>query len=144
MLNAVKMALRLCCADSRFQDVLSHVVEVAVQGYAADGTTTYWNSASEFTYGYTPREAVGRKLWDLIIPPEMVSEVKSSVARMIETETPGRPETLLLQRKDGSRVLVRSNHSVTRNANGEPELFCLDVPLDPLVENSSPRPAEDP
>lgn len=32
----------------------------------------------------------------------------------------------------GIPVLFLSSHSITRNAAGEAELFCLDVPLDPL------------
>ncbi|MFP4485207.1 MAG: response regulator [Spirochaetaceae bacterium] len=133
LLAAIKMALRLRHSEQRFQSVLSHVREVAVQGYAADGTTNYWNAASELVYGYSAEEAIGRKLWDLIIPPEMVAEVKESVFRMLTTERPHPPETLSLLHKDGSRVRVRSSHSVTRNAAGVPELFCLDVPLDVLT-----------
>ncbi|MFP4375086.1 MAG: response regulator [Spirochaetaceae bacterium] len=130
LLTSVKMALRLRHSEQRFHNVLSQVREVAVQGYAADGTTNYWNAASELIYGYTAAEAVGRKLWDLIIPPDMVCGVKEAVRDMITTEQPHAPETLTLLRKDGSPVRVRSSHSITRNAAGEAELFCFDIPLD--------------
>ena len=129
LLTSVKMALRLHQSEHRFQTVLSQVREVAVQGYAADGTTNYWNAASEVIYGYTAAEAIGRKLWDLIIPPDMVCEVKEAVRDMMSTEQPQSPQTLTLMHKDGSPVQVRSSHSVTRNAAGETELFCLDIPL---------------
>ncbi|NBF41423.1 MAG: response regulator [Spirochaetes bacterium] len=132
LLTSVKMALRLSHSEERFQSVLSQVREVAVQGYAADGTTNYWNAASELIYGYTAAEAVGEKLWDLIIPPDMVCEVREAVRDMIITEHPHAPETLTLLHKNGSPVRVRSSHSVTRNAAGEAELFCLDIPLDAL------------
>lgn len=133
LLASIKMALRLHMSERRFRRVLAHVPEVAVQGYAADGTTNYWNTASERVYGYTAQEAIGRKLWDLIIPPEIVARVKRGVFKMLDREEPNPPETLSLMHKDGSRVLVRSNHSITRNAAGEPELFCLDIPLDTPV-----------
>ncbi|MCF7928620.1 MAG: response regulator [Spirochaetales bacterium] len=134
LLTSIKMALRLRQSEQRFQNVLSHVREVAVQGYGADGTTRYWNTTSELIYGYTQEEAVGKKLWDLIIPPDMVSEVKQAVGEMTTTGQPHAPQTLTLMHKDGSPVRVRSSHSVTRNASGEPELFCLDIPLDMVPE----------
>ena len=34
------------------------------------------------SYGYTAEEAIGHKLWELIIPPEMVSDVKQAVHHM--------------------------------------------------------------
>jgi len=88
------------------------------------------------SYGYTAEEAIGHKLWELIIPPEMVSDVKQAVHHMASTETPNSPETLFLMHKDGSRVRVRSSHSVTRNAPGNVELFCLDIPLDISLDQS--------
>lgn len=130
LLASIKMALRLHRSENRFRNVLSHVREVAVQGYSADGTTNYWNQASELLYGYTAGEAIGKKLWELIIPPEMVPTVKDAVQRMIATGRPEEPATLRLMHKDGSRVRVRSSHSVTRTVAGNPELFCLDIPLD--------------
>lgn len=130
LLASVRMALRLHHSERRFHSVLSQVRDVAVQGYAADGTTVYWNDASQQLYGFSREEAVGEKLWNLIIPSEMVSSVKQSVHRMVTTETPVPPQNLLLLHKDGKRVHVRSNHSITRNAAGKAELFCLDIPLD--------------
>ena len=136
LLASIKMALRLHHSEKRFQNVLSHVREVAVQGYDADGTTIYWNAASELVYGYTAAEATGRKLWDLIIPQEMVAAVKEDVRAMIASSEPRPPETLTLVGKDGLPVRVRSSHSITRNAAGEAELFCLDIPLDALRADS--------
>ncbi len=40
---------------------------MAVQGYDAQGTVKYWNSASKTLYGFTEDEAIGKKLYELII-----------------------------------------------------------------------------
>lgn len=133
LLASIKMALRLHQSEHRFRSVLSHVREVAVQGYDADGTTIYWNAASELVYGYTAAEAIGRKLWDLIIPQDQVVAVKGDVRSMIASGRPRPPETLTLVGKDGLPVRVRSSHSITRNASGAVELFCLDIPLDAVA-----------
>ena len=45
-------------SEERFRLLLQHVPSVSVQGYSMDGTTQYWNGASEILYGYTAQEAV--------------------------------------------------------------------------------------
>lgn len=42
-------------SEERFRTLLQNVPSVAVQGYAMDGTTRYWNRASEALYGTPPR-----------------------------------------------------------------------------------------
>ncbi len=129
LLASVRMALRLHSSDRRFKDLLAGIPEVAVQGYAGDGTAIFWNAASEQLYGYSAGEALGKPLWELIIPPEIAEDVRKAVSNMTQRGTPNPPETLRLMRKDGSRVYVRSNHGITQNLRGENELFCFDVPL---------------
>lgn len=129
LLASIRMALRLHWSERRFSRVLSNVPEISIQGYGADGKTNYWNSASERVYGYSTEEAIGKKLWDLIIPEEIAEDVQRAVAEMLRTGKPNPPETLRLVRKDGSPVLVRSNHVITKDVAGRPELFCIDIPL---------------
>ncbi len=38
----------------------------------ADGVITYWNTATEKMFGYSKSEAVGKLLWELIVPDEYV------------------------------------------------------------------------
>jgi PAS domain S-box-containing protein len=102
---------------------------VAVQGYAPDGTTRYWNHASEQLYGYSAQEAIGRNLVDLIIPPEMRGEVEGAIRQMAETKQPIPASELLLMRKDGSRVAVFSSHTIVQVPGSEPELFCVDIDI---------------
>jgi PAS domain S-box-containing protein len=116
-------------SEARFRELFEQVPSVAVQGYAMDGTTIYWNDASASLYGYSKEEAVGRHLLDLIIPPEIREFVKADVRSMAETGIPIPAGELSLMRKDGSRVSVFSSHVILRKADGTPELFCLDVDL---------------
>jgi PAS domain S-box-containing protein len=116
-------------SEARFRNIFEEVPSVAVQGYGMDGVTRYWNRASERLYGYTRNEAIGKKLIDLIIPPEMRDYVKADMAAMAETKTAIPACELTLMRKDGSRVVVFSSHVIVVNPGGEPELFCLDVDL---------------
>ena len=116
-------------SELRFRKLLSEISSVAVQGYGADLTTYYWNRAAEELYGYAASEAIGRPLTELIIPPEMRSEVRQSVATMLETERAIPTSELSLMRKDGSRVDVISSHAIVRVPGRAPELFCVDIDI---------------
>ncbi len=116
-------------SEVRFRHLLQDVQGVAVQGYGLDGTTQYWNHASEQLYGYSVREALGRNLVDLIIPAEMRGEVEQARRQMMATGQPLPASELLLMRKDGSRVPVFSNHAIVQVPGKERELFCIDIDL---------------
>lgn len=94
-----------------------------------DGTTSYWNEASEKLYGYTANEAIGRNLLDLIIPEEMREGVTQAIRQMAETGQPIPASELSLLKKDGSRVAVFSSHAIVRLPGQPAELFCLDIDL---------------
>jgi diguanylate cyclase (GGDEF)-like protein/PAS domain S-box-containing protein len=116
-------------SEERFRTLLHNVPSVAVQGYAMDGTTRYWNRASETLYGYTADEAIGRNLLDLIIPPEMRSAVREAMRRMAEYGELIPASELTLMRKDGSLVTVFSAHVAVHVPGREVEMFCIDVDL---------------
>ena len=116
-------------SELRFRKLLNEISSVAVQGYADDLTTCYWNHASELLYGYPASEAIGKKLTDLIIPPEMSNEVSAVVTEMLTTGIARPTEELALVRKDGSRVDVISSHAIVEVPGKAPELFCVDIDI---------------
>jgi len=116
-------------SEERFRSLLQNVSSVSVQGYAPDGTTQYWNKASEELYGYTEQEAIGLNLLDLIIPPEMREVVEQAILYMAQTGQPIPSSELSLMRKDGSRVSVFSSHSIVQSPGKPQELFCIDIDL---------------
>ncbi len=122
-------AAALMESEWRFRDLLKNIPAVAVQSYGYDGTTHYWNHASEKLYGYTAEEAIGRNLLDLIIPPEMRTGVQQAIRQMAETGQPIPASELTLMRKDGSRVALFSSHAIVQVPGRPPELFCIDVDL---------------
>jgi len=126
----VEKALRE--SEERFRMMLENLPNVAVQGYAPDGTVQYWNKANESIYGYTAKEAIGKDLVELIIAPEMRDSVREAIAHGARTGEMPLAAELNLMRKDGSYVPVWSSHAVVRHAGKEPELYCIDVDLSEL------------
>jgi diguanylate cyclase (GGDEF)-like protein/PAS domain S-box-containing protein len=116
-------------SEDRFRSFLEEVKLISVQGYGLDGTTQYWNQASERLYGYSSQEAIGKNLLNLIIPPEMRADVRQAMQQMAETGEPTPPSDLLLMRKDGSRVMVFSSHAIVQIPGCEQELFCIDIDI---------------
>ena len=116
-------------SEERFRLMLQHISSVSVQGYHQDGTTHYWNDASEILYGYTAEEAIGKNLLDLIIPREMRETVREGMAEMCRTLQPLPASELTLMRKDGTPVTVYSSHAVVCRHGHEPEFFCIDIDL---------------
>ena len=91
-------------SEQRFRSLLRDIPSISVQGYLADGTTTYWNRASEQLYGFTAEEAVGRNLLELIVPPAMHDSVREQMHGMFAHGQPIAPTEMRLQRKDGTLV----------------------------------------
>jgi PAS domain S-box-containing protein len=116
-------------SELRFRTMLLEIPSVSVQGYRQNGETHYWNQASEKLYGYTAQEAIGHKLTELIIPPQMRREVISSMEKMFRSGQTIPSEERSLQRKDGSPVEVFSSHILLTIPGQEPEMFCIDIDL---------------
>ena len=116
-------------SETRFRTLMEQIPGVAVQGYAMDGTVTFWNAASEHLYGYSAAEALDGNLLQLIIPPEMREGVAGAMQHMATTREPIPAGELLLQTKSGQRVPVFSSHALLKTPGQPLELFCLDIDL---------------
>ena len=54
----------------------------AVIVLSKDGRVVAWNGLAEYTFGWTSSEACGRKLSDLIIPPEHRASHEEGMVRL--------------------------------------------------------------
>jgi PAS domain S-box-containing protein len=113
----------------KFRHLMDRLTNISVQGYHSDGTVFYWNKASEKLYGFSAEEAIGKSLYDLIIPFEMRHEVEKAVAQMFNSGKSTPAEELFLQHKEGYLIPVYSNHTVLSFSDNRKELYCIDIDL---------------
>ena len=68
------------------------------------GEIFFWNNGAERVFGYTREEAVGRTIFDLIVPAERVEETRHAVATALASGAASLES--VRRKKDGSVILV--------------------------------------
>ena len=121
--------IALAKSEQRFRNLFEATPKISVQGYNQQRQVIYWNDASTELYGHTKTEAMGRQLEDLIIPPEMRQVVIAEVQNWFINGQAIPADELELMHKDGSRVTVYSSHIMLQNAEGEQEIYCVDIDI---------------
>jgi PAS domain S-box-containing protein len=116
-------------SEQRFRQLFEQTPRIAVQGYDRERRVIYWNQASTLLYGYAMHEAIGRRLEELIVPPQGRKKVANAISLWQLGGPPILPAEVQLQRKDGSLVWVYSSHLMLHNSLDQLELYCVDIDL---------------
>ena len=119
----------LAQSEERFRGLLEHLPNVAVQGYDRDKRIIFWNLGSEVLYGYTASEAIGRNLFDLIIPQEVQARTLADFDRWLAGGPAVPPSELELRDKHGAKKYVYSSHVLRQSPSGDPEIYSIGVDL---------------
>lgn len=90
----------------------------AIVSRELDGTITSWNEAAARLFGYAEQEAVGRSIFDLIIPPDGRTEVEHTDATVRRGSRVAPLESTCLT-KDGKRIAVLVAVSPVKDAAGQ-------------------------
>ncbi|WP_030351281.1 PAS domain-containing protein [Streptomyces scopuliridis] len=95
-------------------------MDAALCAFDANGVITHWNREAERILGWSAEEAVGRRGFaGWAARTADADEVQARL--MAVMETPGRQvDEFALLRKDGGRVLIRTQSSGMRGADGKP------------------------
>jgi PAS domain S-box-containing protein len=81
-----------------------------------DGIVQHWNRAAESLFGFTPDDAQGVALLDLIVPPAQADEARAM--RELAARGEGRSSETVRRCKDGSLVYVTAVVRALRDAQG--------------------------
>ncbi len=91
-------------AEREFLGALVDSSDDAIIGLTPQGTVTSWNGAAERLFGYSAKEMVGRDT-TLLVPPERLGELSSTLARVRSGQTVRNVLTERL-RRDGTPLAV--------------------------------------
>ncbi|MFF9849634.1 PAS domain-containing protein [Streptomyces litmocidini] len=100
-------------------------MDAALCAFDADGTITHWNREAERILGWSAAEAVGRRGFEGWAARS--ADAEETLGRLMRAmKGPGRQvHEFVLLRKDGGRVLVRSQAAGVRGADGSPAgVYC--------------------
>jgi len=76
----------------------------ALIALAPDDTVPFWSAGAEAVYGHTKSEAVGSRLYDLVVPADLIEESKRVTREAIENGLT--VHETIRRRKDGSIIYV--------------------------------------
>jgi protein-histidine pros-kinase len=89
----------------------------ALIALTADHTILFWSAGAETIFGYTREEAVGRTLYELVVPPDLVEE--SCQATLEAIESGSTVYESLRHRKDGTVINVDITAKSVRDEHGK-------------------------
>jgi PAS domain S-box-containing protein len=119
----------LSASEQRFRHLVNDLPKVAVQGYDPERKVVYWNHACEMLYGYSEKEAVGRKLEELIIPAPMKDDIIQALQNWHKKDIAIPACEITLRNKDGRDVPVYSSHVMLTSYQGEKTMYSVDIDL---------------
>jgi len=123
-------------SEKRLRFLFEEIPHIAVQGYNASFEAIFWNRASEELYKYSKKEALGRKIEDLVLSFDRRDELVKAFDNWVKTSAPIPSGEMLKRTADGQQVDVYSSCLATRNQHGEWELYVIDIDLSELKRAS--------
>ena len=119
----------LRASEERFRRFAQEIQDVAIQGIDEQRRVIFWNRASERLYGYSNDEARGRRLEELVLPPQLHAAAAAEMSAWFQDGPPGTPQEYVLLRRDGQLVHVLSSQVLLPQASGRKELYSADVDI---------------
>ena len=88
----------------------------ALIAFTTEGAVLSWNPGAEKLFGYASDEALGRSIFDLIVPPESRDQKRKRIGLALKAGSTG--YEAVRQRKDGVRIFVDVSLKAMRDAEG--------------------------
>jgi PAS domain S-box-containing protein len=117
-----ELSLENLSQDRDFATAVVDTVGALIVVLDREGRIVRFNHACEQATGYTAAEAVGRVLWDFLLPPGDIPPVKAVFAELREGFAPNTHENYWVAR-DGSLRLITWSNTAILGADGKPEFI---------------------
>jgi PAS domain S-box-containing protein len=114
---------------SQLAAIIEQAPAVAIQGYSADGTVTFWNRASEELYGFKAENVVGKHLGEFLLSPQDAKEFEKTVGAALATNTPAPMREWSMSTAAGKTLNVMSSLFPIRFGQNRTQVICMDVDI---------------
>jgi PAS domain S-box-containing protein len=102
--------------QARLAQTLVDASPDALIAISTAGEILFWNNAAVTIFGYSSAEAVGRSIFDLIVPADRADETRQHIAATVESGASAYES--MRRTKEGSLVLVDIATRAVRDAQG--------------------------
>lgn len=102
-------------AEEKYRNLVDYANDAIITTDLEDRVTS-WNRSAEENFGWTEQEIMGKKLSQLIVPPNLLAERKRILTNTLTGKTFSGIETVRL-RKDGSKIDASMTISPLRDAD---------------------------
>lgn len=123
------MQEEMSSAYLRFESVIQNTPNIAIQGFALDERILEWNRASEFMFGYTKYEIVGKKGFDLILSQGALKEFKQIFEDMKNIGREVSPRQWQAKNKKGEEITIYSSMFPILQDTRVIEIYCMSVDI---------------
>ena len=108
-ITAIHEKQRKLVDEERFVETILDVVGALVLVLDRQGRVVRFNTACERLSGYRQEEVMGRAIWDMVIPPDEVEDVQTTMADLQAGAFPNSHENHWLTRTGGPRLISWEN-----------------------------------
>jgi PAS domain S-box-containing protein len=102
---------------------------IPIQAFNLDGMVTHWNGASAQLYGFSAKEAIGRRLQDLILSDESSRVFEECIKQVTSTGRPTPNRQWEINCRNGEKRWVYSTIFPIFENGRVTEIFCMDLDI---------------
>lgn len=109
-----------------YHQLLAFSQHICLQGYDSKQQAVFWNSASSQLFGYSHKEAIGKSLYELILPDGNIVTPNQDWALKLVSDTPA---IMTLRNRDGDLfdVFVQASEQYSSSNDQRLHLLCIDA-----------------
>lgn len=111
----------------RFESAIENAPTVGVQAIDRDGTIHIWNKASRLIFGFSAKEAAGKKLQELIFDEEGSARFTKAISKICETKRPAAAAEWTAKDRDGNKHTILSTFFPIIEDGEITEIFCVGI-----------------
>ena len=113
----LRLNLRLRQSEEGYR-ILHEASPMAILAWDRHRRITAWNPQAAAIFGWTAEEAIGRDIFDFMIPPDQVEQVEEILSHLQSSPVPLKSRNWNLTH-EGKRILCEWQNSLLRDASGQ-------------------------